>query len=109
MAIHNVRYLIQPRSACPAELKTDSGLPKDTCEVDTDFVARCAIGEILQTSKNSAPILALFDDSSSQAAPNSFGKVAVLDAVSKCGAHFPGCSAVSLRVPVSSATTVSGQ
>jgi hypothetical protein len=62
MAIHNVRYFVQPRSACPAELLTPWGLPKDTCEVDTDFVARCAIGEILQTSKNSTPVLALFDE-----------------------------------------------
>ena len=61
MAIHNVRYLIQPASACPAELKNGLGFPKGTCEVDTDFVARCAIGEILQTSKNSAPVAALFD------------------------------------------------
>ena len=62
MAIHNVRYIVRPRSACPEELKTPWGLPKDTCEVDTDFVARCAIGEILQTSKNSAPMSALFDE-----------------------------------------------
>jgi hypothetical protein len=30
--------------------------------VDTDFVARCAIGEILQTGKNSTPVSALFDE-----------------------------------------------
>jgi hypothetical protein len=62
MAIHKVRYFVRPRSACPDELKTTLGFPKDTCEVDTDFVARCAIGEILQTSKNSAPMSAFFDE-----------------------------------------------
>jgi hypothetical protein len=62
MAIHNVRYFVRPRPACPEELKTPWGLPNDTCEVDTDFVARCAIGEILQTSKNLAPMSALFEE-----------------------------------------------
>jgi hypothetical protein len=62
MAVHNVRYRIEPPTACPLELVGRFGNPKSTCEVDTDFVARCAIGEILQTGPNSGPMSALFDE-----------------------------------------------
>src|ERR1700686_2045313 len=62
MAIHNVRYLVQPASACPVELKNGLGFPKGTCEVDTGFVARWAVGEIRKNGKNSAPAAALFDE-----------------------------------------------
>jgi hypothetical protein len=60
MAIHNIRYMIEPPSACPAELLNALGKPKSCCEVD--FVARCAMGEILQTGPNSGPMSALFDE-----------------------------------------------
>jgi hypothetical protein len=48
MAVHNVRYRIEPPTACPPDLVGRFGNPKFTCGVDTDFVARCAMGEILQ-------------------------------------------------------------
>jgi hypothetical protein len=62
MAIHDVRYMIEPPSACPAELVNALGKPKSWCEVDTDFVARCGMGEILQTGPSSGPMSALFDE-----------------------------------------------
>src|SRR5258706_9396123 len=62
MAIHHVRYMIEPPSACPAELVSALGKPKFWCEVDIDFVARCAMGEILQTGPRSGPMSALFDE-----------------------------------------------
>jgi hypothetical protein len=62
MAIHNVRYIIDPPSACPAELVSRFGSPRSTCEVDTDLVARCAMGEILQTGPNAGPMSALFEE-----------------------------------------------
>src|ERR1700704_4796586 len=62
MAIHNIRYMIEPPSACSAELLNALGKPKSWCEVDTDFVARCGMGEILQTGPSSGPMSALFDE-----------------------------------------------
>src|SRR5713101_8144439 len=62
MSIHHVRYMIEPPSACPAELVSALGKPKFWCEVDIDFVARCAMGEILQTGPRSGPMSALFDE-----------------------------------------------
>ena len=61
MAIHKVRYMIEPTSACPTELLGRFGVPGSTCDVDTDMVARCAMGEILQTGPTAGPMMALFD------------------------------------------------
>jgi hypothetical protein len=61
MAVHNVRYRIDPPTACPPELVGRFGNPSSICEVDTDLVARCAMGEILQTGPKSGPMSALFE------------------------------------------------
>ncbi len=62
MAVHNIRYIIEPASACPLALQRPPGLPGSFCEVDTDEVALCAMGEILQTGANVSPMSMLFDE-----------------------------------------------
>jgi hypothetical protein len=62
VAIHTVRYIVDPPGACPQQLRYASGRPGDTCEVDTDEVALCAMGEILQTGPNAGPMSMLFDE-----------------------------------------------
>ncbi|RXH33211.1 hypothetical protein XH94_30490 [Bradyrhizobium zhanjiangense] len=40
MGVHQVRYIVRPPNACPAELKSGS-VPGASCEFDTAFVAAC--------------------------------------------------------------------
>jgi hypothetical protein len=62
MSVHKIRYVVRPPSACPKELL--SGIsPGGQCEVDSDFVAACAIGELLQTGGGSSrPLALLFEE-----------------------------------------------
>ena len=58
MGVHKIRYIVRPASACPADLISGNG-PSGQCEVDTDFVAACAMAEIFQTGGGSSRALAL--------------------------------------------------
>jgi hypothetical protein len=62
MAFHKVRYIVNPASVCPAELLSPLNEPDTECEVDTDLIAMCAMGEILQTGPTAAPMSLLFDE-----------------------------------------------
>lgn len=62
MSVHNIRYVVRPPNACPKELLSGNN-PSGVCEVDTDFVAACAIGELLQTGGGSnGPLALLFEE-----------------------------------------------
>lgn len=62
MSVHKIRYVVRPPNACPNELLSGKS-PGDICEVDTDFVAACAIGELLQTGGGSSgPLALLFEE-----------------------------------------------
>jgi hypothetical protein len=58
MGVHKIRYIVRPASACPADLISGNG-PSGQREVDTDFVAACAMAEIFQTGGGSSRALAL--------------------------------------------------
>jgi|SRR5262245_40006859 len=62
MGVHQIRYLVDPPTACPAPLMGPTGQPAATCEVDTAVVARCAMAEVLQTGPNAGPMSLLFDE-----------------------------------------------
>ncbi|WP_050420530.1 hypothetical protein [Bradyrhizobium tropiciagri] len=62
MGVHKIRYVVRPPGACPKELLSGKG-PGGACEVDTDFVAACAMGELFQTGGGSSrPLALLFEE-----------------------------------------------
>lgn len=62
MSVHKVRYIIDPVSACPTGLLVRPGVPSPECEVDTDFVAACAMREVFQTAGAAWPLAFLFEE-----------------------------------------------
>jgi hypothetical protein len=62
MTVRNIRYLINPQSACPAELLHRQGLPQPSCDLDLADVGLCAIGEVLQTAPAANPFFGVFEE-----------------------------------------------
>jgi hypothetical protein len=58
VGVRKIRYIVRPPSACPSDLTFGKGAGQ-VCEVDVDFVATCAVAEILQTGGRSSRPLAL--------------------------------------------------
>jgi hypothetical protein len=62
MTTHSIRYIIEPPSACPVELRSAWGRPKHECDLNTYDVALCAMGEILETAPTSNPFFGVFEE-----------------------------------------------
>lgn len=62
MTAHTIRYIVDPPSACPAELRDHSGEPGKECYIDIHDVAVQAMGEILQTAPITNPFATFLDE-----------------------------------------------
>lgn len=62
MSTRSQRYIINPRSACPSQLRTSAGRPLQRVPLDMDDVARCAWNEILQTAPSATSLFAFLED-----------------------------------------------